>query len=118
MREWSSRNQGKIQAHTIDKQSKQQANRKTVVRRYGLTLEDYDRMYSDQRGLCAICHQPETSIGRGGKVKHLAVDHDHVTNEVRQLLCNNCNRAIGLLKDDVSVLLDAIEYLRKHGVKT
>lgn len=47
----------------------------------------------------------------------LSIDHDHETGKVRGLLCNNCNRAIGLLGDSVSTLLDAVEYLRSGGVK-
>ena len=75
-------------------------------------------MYEAQGGVCAICHQPETTTSRNvERVKMLSIDHDHETSKIRGLLCNNCNRAIGLLKDDVGVMLNAIEYIRSDGVK-
>jgi hypothetical protein len=46
--------------------------------------------------------------------KLFAWDHDHTTNQVRGILCERCNRAIGLLRDDVDVLKNAIKYLERH----
>jgi len=85
--------------------------------RYGITVDEILAMESEQRNLCAICKKPETSRGNNQMVKSLSVDHCHETGKVRGLLCNNCNRAIGLLGDDVDTLLNAIEYLRNGGVK-
>jgi hypothetical protein len=81
------------------------------LRHYGLTKEDYERMLVEQAGICAICELPDPS----GKA--LAVDHNHVTNEVRGLLCENCNRAIGLLKDSAYRCARAAEYLNKYAYK-
>lgn len=67
-------------------------------------------MLEEQHGVCAICGKPETKPN----AKYLAVDHDHKTGEVRGLLCNNCNRALGLLQDNTEVLQNAINYLKKH----
>ena len=61
--------------------------------------------------MCAVCRNPETTLGNNGRIKNLAVDHDHITGRVRGLLCNNCNRALGLLRDDREVLQRAIDYL-------
>lgn len=89
-----------------------------MLKRYGLTEEDYEHMFTEQNGVCAICQQPEThTSSRSRRVKMLAIDHDHMTGEVRGLLCNNCNRAIGLLGDSVDTLLNAVGYLRSGGVK-
>lgn len=75
-------------------------------------------MFTEQGGVCAICNQPEThTSSRSRRVKMLAIDHDHKTGHIRGLLCNNCNRAIGLLGDDIETLLNAVEYLRSNGVK-
>ena len=73
-----------------------------------MDIKRYNEMFIEQKGCCAICgrHQSEDSIT-------FHVDHDHDTVEVRGLLCKNCNNAIGLLRDDVSVLKAAIEYLNK-----
>lgn len=54
---------------------------------------------------------------KGGKVLSLAVDHDHSTNKVRQLLCMDCNKGIGCFEDDILRLLAAIEYLKTHTGK-
>lgn len=66
-----------------------------------MTLEDYEKMSDLQNGKCAIC----------GEKKELHVDHDHETGMIRGLLCGNCNRAIGIMKDDKNLLIKAIEYL-------
>ena len=78
--------------------------------RYGMTPPEYEAMLEAQGGLCAICEQPETSK-RGGVVRRLAVDHCHETGEVRGLLCNNCNRALGMFGDSPATLAGAIAYL-------
>lgn len=73
-----------------------------LSRNYGITDSDYQVMYADQSGCCQICRQHHDV---------LCVDHCHSTGRVRGLLCNNCNRAIGLLGDSVSNLENAIKYL-------
>ena len=44
----------------------------------------------------------------------LNVDHDHTTGKVRELLCHNCNRALGLLQENVEIIQSALDYLNKH----
>jgi len=81
--------------------------------KFDLSLEDYDQMLEAQGGVCAICKDPETHK-RNGKLKALAVDHNHSTGKIRGLLCSDCNTGIGKLKDDHKVLLAAAEYLKHH----
>lgn len=50
-----------------------------------------------------------------GNYSRLSVDHDHQTGKIRGLLCNNCNRAIGLLKDSSDILYKAAKYIEKGG---
>jgi hypothetical protein len=76
------------------------------LKKLGVTEEWYDETFAHQLGLCAICHKPENDI-------KLAVDHDHVTSEVRGLLCKRCNMAIGLLGDDPQIVLNAALYLQR-----
>lgn len=78
---------------------------------YGITLARYNEMLAKQNGLCAICGKPETETMRG-KLKPLSVDHDHKTGKIRGLLCNNCNRAVGLLKEDIRTVSSMLTYLR------
>ena len=56
-------------------------------------------------GACAICGTVDP--GR----QFFDIDHDHVTGEVRGLLCYACNRGIGFLRDDAVVVASALEYL-------
>ena len=73
-------------------------------REYGLTEEEYNNMVLSQNNLCAICNNPSNN-------KALAIDHNHKTGEVRGLLCQNCNLAIGLFKENIIIFNKAIEYL-------
>lgn len=76
-----------------------------LKRNYGITLEQYDALLKRQRGKCAICKNT-CSSGRA-----LAVDHCHQGGHVRGLLCTACNRALGLLKDDTTIVERALDYL-------
>ena len=76
-----------------------------LKRTYGISGEDYDKMFEQQNGRCAICetHYPV-----------LCVDHCHKTGKVRKLLCRNCNTGIGQLKDNPNLLIKAAAYINKH----
>lgn len=81
--------------------------------KYGLSPEDYDRMLVSQGGACSICKcAPSPGTVRR---QRLHVDHDHATGKVRGLLCINCNRALGLLRDDVDIASNAAMYLAEHA---
>lgn len=80
---------------------------------YGISIDDYNRMFAEQNGCCAICKTHITELNQRRK-KHLCVDHDHHTRQVRGLLCDKCNRGIGLLQDDVKILLNAFNYLNNR----
>lgn len=77
--------------------------------RYGIGLEEYNKLLQEQGGVCAICGGTEMKRG-----KYLCVDHDHVTGKIRGLLCDQCNHAIGKFKDDPTLLLKAIDYLTRN----
>ena len=81
-----------------------------LKRKYNINLEEYNRLWEEQEGCCKICGEHETV-----QDKSLVVDHNHETNKVRGLLCNDCNSGIGFLKDNITVLAKAIEYLEKEG---
>lgn len=81
---------------------------------YGLSQAQYDEMLERQGGVCAICGKPEARV-QGGKVKALAVDHDHATEAVRGLLCDLCNRVLGLFEDDPDRFYAAASYLHTSG---
>lgn len=78
--------------------------------KYGIDLKRYEEMLREQDYKCAICKGDEVLELQYGLVK-LAVDHCHKTNQVRGLLCNMCNRGLGMFKDDTKRLEEAIKYL-------
>lgn len=87
-----------------------------VRTKFGITGAEYERMFNEQDGKCAICCQPETAVDpRNGRPKALAVDHDHKTGEVRGLLDVRCNRILGYARDSVEILRASIAYLEKHA---
>ena len=75
---------------------------------YGVTKADYEAMFAAQKGCCKICRAPATAFKRP-----LGVDHDHETNEVRGLLCGNCNNGLGKFKDRPDLLIKAAVYLEQ-----
>ena len=81
-----------------------------MQRNYGINLSTYNRMFVEQGGVCKICSLPQNSK----RNERLAIDHDHLTGQVRGLLCDHCNRGIGLLKDDPRILDRAASYLRSQ----
>lgn len=86
-----------------------------LQKRFDMTLEQYAAKLVEQKGVCAICAQPETAV-HGGKLKQLAVDHDHETNAVRDLLCQACNLLVGFAGDNSARLRAAADYLDRHAV--
>lgn len=86
------------------------AGRKNHLRRkFGISLAQYDAMLARQYGCCAICRQPEGE-------RRFCVDHDHTTGAVRCLLCDRCNRLIGLAGENSQLLCNAAAYA--SGAKT
>lgn len=80
--------------------------------RFVLTPDQFAEMLETQGGVCAICQRPEKVVDpRNGRVKSLAVDHDHESGAVRGLLCQNCNKGIGNLGDSADTLIAAAMYL-------
>lgn len=79
---------------------------------YGISYEQYEEMLDNQADLCAICGQPETDISRG-KLRTLAVDHNHSTGQIRNLLCGRCNKTLGLMNEDPARLRAAADYLER-----
>ncbi len=89
---------------------------KDVARIYGLTTDQLESMREDQANLCAICGEPETKARADGHVFALAVDHNHVTGEVRALLCYRCNQLVGWLEQaSPSIIASAVAYLNRYA---
>jgi hypothetical protein len=121
---WRARNPGKDKENTRKYNAAHRADRlaanklyreankavirsKRIQRQYGLTAEEFDQMLVGQGGGCAICHESFSKV-------HICVDHDHKTGDVRGLLCQKCNTALGLFGDDVVIVALAAGYLAAH----
>ena len=76
-----------------------------LKRKFGITLETYDHLFTRQGGVCAICQRPPRDD------ISLHVDHEHGTGRVRGLLCFRCNNALGDFDDDPVRLFQALAYL-------
>lgn len=81
-----------------------------MKKRYGISKENYYNLLEEQNGVCAICFKAEI---QGRK---LSVDHNHLTGEVRGLLCSKCNMVLGLLGDNDELLLNALNYLKNNTI--
>lgn len=87
---------------------------RTSNSKYGIDKNIYNKLFESNNGKCHICNNFETSIDkRTNKIYSLSIDHCHKNNNVRGLLCSACNTAIGLLKDNIEILNNAIVYLNK-----
>jgi hypothetical protein len=78
-----------------------------LLRKYNISLQEYENLLDKQNGVCAICKK---KCQRG----YLSVDHNHKTNEVRALLCRYYNVAIGNMKEDPSLLRAAAKYIEDN----
>jgi hypothetical protein len=75
-----------------------------IQKLYGLTREQYEAKLVSQKNCCAICQREMTK-------PHL--DHDHETKQLRDALCNNCNAAVGYVKENILIAESLVAYLRK-----
>ncbi|MGC2661792.1 MAG: endonuclease VII domain-containing protein [Bryobacteraceae bacterium] len=88
---------------------------KTLRLKFNITIEQYNEMLQLQNNVCAICFEPEKAKVRGADyLKSLAVDHCHISNSIRGLLCDTCNRGLGYFHDSIEKLEKAITYLKKY----
>ena len=90
--DWQRSNRSKVKVY---------AKRHRLKRKYGLTIEEFEKMQKAQNGRCKICTDEVD----------LVIDHDHVTGVVRGLLCHPCNHGLGHFRDSPAALRAAVKYL-------
>lgn len=81
--------------------------RRQLLKRHGLSPEDYQKMFDEQEGRCEICGNPPGPTA-------LHIDHNHNTGQIRGLLCSNCNTGLGMLQESVDNLEAAVVYLNYY----
>jgi hypothetical protein len=106
-KQWREKNPDKQKTSEKKSRRKEVTQRSHMKRRYGLSWNRYQEMLEEQQGRCKICRDI---------MKRPAIDHCHKTGKVRGLLCDGCNFAIGLLKDDPEIVDRAAAYLRDIDV--
>lgn len=130
MQEWKNKNPEKYRARVRETQPKRNEAAKKYrasakgqrtlreryyQRNYGISASAYDRMFTEQNGLCFICRRPEKRRGRAGEMSPLEVDHNHETGQIRKLLCHACNVAIGFLEESPDRMRRLAEYIEEHS---
>lgn len=76
---------------------------------YGITLEQYEEIFVDQKGICPIC---SLELIRG---RTSVIDHSHVTGKVRGIIHQRCNNALGNFLDSPEICKRAADYLESGG---
>ena len=84
--------------------------------KYGVTEEEFLNTWENQKGKCAICEidLPNLLVYENRR-RGYAIDHNHETNKFRGILCINCNTLLGMSRDNLDILNNAIKYLESRG---
>lgn len=120
---WYHKNHKKKAAYSAQwyRDNKERVRDRLLKRKYGITSDQYDTLLKDQGYRCAICMAPQVHY----KVR-FAVDHSHVSNKIRGILCMVCNRDICGVIDkraksryvnlsELEYVTRLYEYYRKSG---
>ena len=115
VKRWQQENPERLNAYRRSRRLEPEVKRREraghLMRKYGMSIEQYDAMLEAQGGGCYICGRaPRDDIS-------LHVDHDHSTGEVRGILCFRCNNALADFQEDTRLLRNAIGYLAAHTAK-
>jgi nitrate/TMAO reductase-like tetraheme cytochrome c subunit len=86
-----------------------------LKRKYGISLEEFDKMKNDQNNKCAICNVDFNDAEFNKSFPN--VDHNHITGKTRGILCTSCNSGIGFFNDSIELIIKAKEYLEKYNVR-
>ncbi len=115
VKRWQQANPERVNAAQRARRAKPEVKRREraghLMRKYGMTIEQYDAMLEAQGGGCYICGRPPRDD------ISLHVDHDHSTGEIRGILCFRCNNALADFQEDTGLLRNAIGYLAAHTAK-
>lgn len=82
---------------------------KNMLRKYGMTLKQWEEMLEEQNGVCKICFESPNYTSQ------YYVDHNHETGKVRGIICARCNFALGHSRDRIDILINMINYLERDG---
>jgi len=89
----------------------QKAWRRHIKAKFGITEDVYHELYANQNGRCAICGTEDPSSKHG----FFSIDHCHTTGKIRGLLCQHCNKGLGMFRESAKSLQEAVAYLQQNG---
>jgi hypothetical protein len=115
-RDWAANNRMQARKSAADwymrnKDKARATRRRSKLRQFGLTVEQFAALLAKQGGMCAICRGPQQV--RKGEITQFALDHNHMSGRPRGLLCGRCNRVLGSVNEDEALLQAMISYLRR-----
>ena len=99
-----------IYKKTLETRKGDGLRRYNLYKKYKLTLQDYDQLLINQNFKCKICNNDSGAT----RWKKLVVDHCHISNSIRGLLCDKCNKGLGQFNDNITLLNNAINYLNSN----
>lgn len=114
-KEWREKNREHVVEYYTEKNKTDKAKdgkyQSKIKKNFGLSLDEYNKMFEAQNGRCKICdrHQSEFNY-------RLGVDHNHTTGQIRGLLCKSCNSVIGYINDDSNIAKKMAEYLDEYNI--
>jgi hypothetical protein len=83
-------------------------NNAVIIRKYGITSEQKESMLILQNHKCASC-----GVDLKSPKYKPHVDHNHLTGKVRGILCSDCNRSLGIMKEDPNKIYGLLQYSLK-----
>lgn len=109
--EWRAKNPKKVLEYRekYPHESLEKRRARALLKSYGLTLEEYNKLLEWQLNGCAICRLPCNSDDQ------LCVDHNHKTGKVRALLCRKCNLLVGNCREDEDIIWNLLDYIKEHN---
>ena len=109
-RKYKKDNEDKIkeQNNKYFENNKDKIKENAIIRKFGLTLEQYNKLLEKQNNCCAICGKHQSELKRA-----LAIDHNHTTGKIRGLLCYKCNLGLGYFNNK-NILNNAGSYLNEN----
>lgn len=109
------KNPEKYKKWAAENRLRQGAERNTqhIIKKVGITRENYNKMLLEHNNKCGICNKEETRRSRtAGKITRLCIDHCHKTNKIRGLICAKCNLMLSYANDCPDIMKNAEIYLR------
>ena len=105
LKEWRNKNPERYRELSRKHSGTDKCRNTELIRKYGITLAQYNKMLIEQRYVCKICHKKNN-------INHtLYVDHHHESGVVRGLLCQKCNLIIGMCDEKPEILLKIVEFM-------